>query len=130
VVAAGCTSTTTAATGSSTLATSVSARPTTDATLQIVSPAPNARTGADVSVKMRLDNAHLAPPTQTGGAIRGDQGHIHLSLDGQLIAMPLRLAEGLPPLRPGVHTVQAEFVASDHLPFRNRVVAAVTFDVR
>jgi hypothetical protein len=53
-----------------------------------------------------------------------------LSLDGRLIAMPLRLAERLPKLQRGTHTVQAEFVASDHLPFDNRVVAAVTFDTR
>ena len=44
--------------------------------------------------------------------------------------MPLQLAEPLPTLSPGVHTVEAEFVASDHLPFANRVVAAVTFSVR
>ena len=51
-------------------------------------------------------------------------------VDGTLVAMPLRLTEQLPKLSPGSHTVQAEFVASDHLPFANRVVAAVTFSVR
>lgn len=130
LIAAGCSSTSTAATGGSGPTTAASARPKTNATLQIVSPAPNDRTGPDVRVTMRLDGAHLVPATQTGGAIRPDAGHIHLSLDGQLIAMPLRLTEGLPRLRSGEHTVQAEFVASDHLPFGNRVVAAVTFDVR
>ena len=79
---------------------------------------------------MRLENAHLVPPTQVGGQLSGDRGHIHLSIDGQLIAMPLRLDERLPDLPPGPHTVEAEFVASDHLPFANRVVAAVTFRVR
>jgi hypothetical protein len=105
-------------------------RPPTPATLQIVSPAPNSRTGPSVDVTMRLDHAHLAPPTQIGGAVRPDVGHIHLSVDGQLVAMPLRLTDRLAPLQPGAHTVQAEFVASDHLPFDNRVVAAVTFEVR
>jgi hypothetical protein len=107
-----------------------STRPSTPATLQIVSPAPNDRTGPDVDVTMLLRGAHLAPPTQTGGAVRPNVGHIHLSVDGSLVAMPLRLAEQLPRLRPGPHTVLAEFVASDHLPFDNRVVAAVSFDVR
>jgi hypothetical protein len=127
--AAGCSSTTNA-TSSASGATTSGPRPKTNATLQIVSPGPNDLTKPDVQVTMRLGGAHLAPPTRTGGAVRPDEGHIHLSLDGQLIAMPLRLAEQLPPLRPGPHTVEAEFVATDHLPFDNRVVAAVTFAVR
>jgi len=79
---------------------------------------------------MRLAHAHLVAPTQIGGKLSPDRGHIHLSVDGQLVAMPLRLDERLPTLSPGPHTVEAEFVASDHLPFANRVVAAVTFSVR
>lgn len=130
LVAAGCSSGTTATTSGAAPTSTSTPRPSTNATLEILSPSPNARTGPEVRVIMRLDNAHLAPATQTGGAVRPDEGHIHLSVDGQLVAMPLRLAEPLPPLRPGPHTVQAEFVATDHLPFDNRVVAAVTFDVR
>jgi hypothetical protein len=129
VFTAGCGSSTNA-TSASGATTTAGPRPRTNATLQIVSPAPNDRTKPDVQVTMRLGGAHLAPATQTGGAVRPDVGHIHLSLDGQLIAMPLRLAERLPRLRPGSHTVEAEFVATDHVPFDNRVVAAVTFDVR
>jgi hypothetical protein len=128
--AAGCSASTKAATTGSGSTTTGATRPRTNATLQIVSPAPNDRTGPDVRVTMRLDGAHLAPATQTGGAVRPDEGHIHLSLDGTLIAMPLRLVEPLPHLGPGSHTVEAEFVASDHMPFDNRVVAAVSFDVR
>jgi len=33
-------------------------------------------------------------------------------------------------LTPGAHSVQVEFVAIDHLPFSNRVVAAVLFTVK
>jgi hypothetical protein len=128
--ATGCSAGTKAATGGSAATTSNAPRPKTSATLQIVSPAPNDRTGPDVQVTMRLGGAHLAPASQTGGAVRPDEGHLHLSLDGALIAMPLRLAERLPRLRAGSHTVEAEFVASDHMPFDNRVVAAVSFDVR
>jgi hypothetical protein len=105
-------------------------RPATNATLQITSPAPNADTATSVEVTMRLVNAHLVAPTQVGGQLSGDRGHIHLSVDGALVAMPLRLDERLPRLAPGPHTIEAEFVASDHLPFANRVVAAVTFRVR
>jgi hypothetical protein len=110
--------------------TTIAARPATQAHLVIVSPAPNAATGRTVELVVRLDHARLAPPTQVGGALRSDRGHIHVSVDGVLVSMPLRLSDPLPRLTPGSHTVQAEFVASDHLPFANRVVAAVTFRVR
>ena len=79
---------------------------------------------------MTLSGARLSPRTQTGGPLRPDRGHIHVLVDGNLVSMPVQLRDRLPILTPGVHTVQAEFVASDHLPFANRVVAAVTFDVR
>ncbi len=79
---------------------------------------------------MQLDGAHLVPPTQVGGALRGDEGHIHVSVDGQLVAMPLVTSYQVTNLVPGSHTVEAEFVAADHLPFSNRVVAAVTFQVQ
>jgi len=81
-------------------------------------------------VKLRLERAHVVPATQVGGALRPDAGHIHLSVDGQLVAMPQRLDYSLTGLTPGSHTIEAEFVASDHLPFANRVVAAVTFEAR
>ena len=125
VLAGGC--------GSSTRAVntiSLPPRPSTPATLQILFPAPNSQVSRNVAVTMRLANAHLVPPTQVGGAILPDRGHIHLLLDGQLIAMPLQLSARLPRLSAGMHTVEAEFVASDHLAFANRVVAAVTFHVR
>jgi hypothetical protein len=109
--------------------TAIPVRPSTAATLQILAPTPNAHTGSRVRVSLRLDHAHLVPATQVGGILRPDEGHIHLSLDGQLVAMPSQLTDPLPLLRAGGHTVEAEFVASDHLPFADRVVAAVTFTV-
>jgi hypothetical protein len=43
------------------------------------------------------------------------------------------MAYGLAPLvnglTPGPHTLQSEFVANDHQPFGNRVIAAVLFKV-
>jgi hypothetical protein len=107
--------------------TATAGRPSTVATLEISAPAPNAVTGRNVNLVLRLGHARLVPPTQVGGRLYPDRGHIHVSVDGQLVAMPLRLTDALPTLSPGVHTVEAEFVASDHLPFANRVVAAVTF---
>ncbi len=105
-------------------------RPTTDARVEITSPAPNAVTGRIVDLAVRLDDARLVPAVQVGGRIRPDRGHLHVSVDGQLVSMPNRLRDRLPPMTPGTHTIQAEFVAADHQPFANRVVAAVTFRVR
>jgi len=119
----GCTST-------SPSGTSLSRRPSTSATLEISSPAPNAITGRTINLVLRLEHARLVPPVQVGGRLFPDRGHIHVSVDGQLVAMPLQLTDPLPILSPGTHTVEAEFVASDHLPFANRVVAAVTFQVK
>jgi hypothetical protein len=95
-----------------------------------VTPGPNDRTGPRVIVQLRLERAHVVPATQVGGALRPDAGHVHLSVDGQLVAMPQRLRYALTGLQTGSHTIEAEFVASDHVPFANRVVAAVPFEVR
>lgn len=104
-------------------------RPRTRATVEIVEPAPNATTGPDTTVRLRLTGAELIPGTQISGGVQPRRGHIHLSVDGQLYSMTDSLTQEIRALTPGVHTVQAEFVAADHLPFRNRVVAAVSFEV-
>jgi hypothetical protein len=102
-------------------------RPTTTARLLIVSPTPNQVTGSIVNLQLNLIGARVVPPAQVKGKLRGDEGHIHVSVDGQLVSMTYGLTQQLPALPPGSHTVQAEFVASDHLPFANRVVTAVIF---
>ena len=79
---------------------------------------------------MTLAHARLASRLEPGVGVRPDRGHVHVSVDGTLIAMPVGLSAPLPELSAGEHTVQAEFVAADHVPFANRVVAAVTFEVR
>ncbi len=100
-------------------------RPTTPAKLLIVSPEPNAVTGASVDLKLQLDNATVVAPTTVSG-VNPDEGHIHVSVDGKLVSMTYGLSQPIT-VTPGTHTIQAEFVASDHRPFANRVVAAVSF---
>ena len=107
---------------------SAAQRPFTPARLEILTPGPNEVTGADLSVRLQLTGAREVPTSQ--GAIRPDEGHIHLSLDGTLVAMTSGVTDDLHGLLPGPHSIQAEFVAVDHAPFRNRVVAAVLFSVR
>ena len=60
---------------------------------------------------------------------RSNEGHIHVSLDGRLLSLYSGLEQSMTGLAPGSHVVQAEFVAADHGPFRNRVIAAVPFTV-
>ncbi|MFN2607856.1 MAG: hypothetical protein ABR511_08160 [Acidimicrobiales bacterium] len=104
------------------------ARPTTTARLQITSPTPNQVTGPDLSLELNLIGAKVVPAAS--GPLRPDEGHIHVSVDGKLVSMTYGTTQDLHGLTPGSHSVQAEFVATDHAPFRNRVVAAVLFQVQ
>ena len=103
-------------------------RPATSARIQIVSPTPYQETGPDVTVQVKLIGAREVP--QVSGPIRPDEGHIHVSLDGAVVAMAYQDSQVLKGLTPGEHSVQVDFVAVDHVPFRNRVTAAVVFIVR
>jgi len=103
------------------------ARPTTAARLAIVSPTPNEVTKPDLTIQLRLDGAEVVQTTT--GPLRPDQGHIHVSVDGQLVSMAYGTSQDLHGLAAGPHTLQAEFVATDHAPFNNRVLAGVIFQV-
>jgi hypothetical protein len=102
-------------------------RPTTTARLQIVAPKANEETGPDVTLQFVLTGAKIAP--RTGGKPSPDEGVIHINLDGE-VALVYSTVEDLVDLEPGEHTVKAEFVAADHAPFKNRVLASVRFRVR
>jgi hypothetical protein len=104
-----------------------SKRPHTGARLAIVSPTANEVTNSTVHLQFDLVGAKVVPVTKT--ALRGDEGHIHVSLDGKLVSMQYGLTQDLPEVPPGNHTIEAEFVAADHAPFANRVIAAVAFRV-
>jgi hypothetical protein len=105
-----------------------SGRPTTKAKLTIESPTPNQVVGPDFTIKLNLVGATVVP--FVSGKLRGDQGHIHVSVDQQLISMATTTTQDLHGIKPGRHSLQAEFVASDHLPFKNRVVAVTLFVVQ
>ena len=109
-------------------ATTGSARPHTNAQLAILQPTPNAVTGPNVMIQLSLVGAHIVPSTSPN--VRPDEGHIHLYVDSKLVSMYYKLTEAITGLKPGLHSVRAEFVGSDHLPFANRVVASVVFTVQ
>ena len=104
-------------------------RPTSTARLEITSPSPGdaiAGGSADVEVSLRLIGGTIVPLTTT--RIAPNQGHIHVYLDGHLLAMTGLDATII--ATPGQHTLRAEFVAADHGPFRPPVTASVTFTVQ
>ena len=103
-------------------------RPTTPARIQIVQPGPNDVSGANVHLVVDLIGAQVV--AANAGPIRPGEGHIHVSLDGQLVSMAYGTTQDLPNTSPGPHSIQAEFVATDHQPFANRVVASVLFTVK
>jgi len=76
---------------------------------------------------LNLDGAKVVNQTTT--RVQGDEGHIHLYVDGKLVTMNYGLRQRLPRLPPGQHVVQAEFVAADHAPFDPRVLTQAAFQV-
>ena len=102
------------------------ARPASTAKLTILTPR-NGQTISRQTPELRLSLAGAKIVTQTSTHIRPDQGHVHLLVDGKLVAMNYGLDERLPTLSPGQHVVQVEFVAADHDPFEPRVLAQAAF---
>jgi hypothetical protein len=96
------------------------------ATLSFVEPAEGARVGDDqLEVVLDLEGATVVQGTSS--SLAPDEGHIHLSVDGQLVSMTYGEVQvvDLRPWGPGPHTIEAEFVASDHLAFDPPVVTRV-----
>jgi hypothetical protein len=101
-------------------------RPVSTARIQILEPTPNQVTGTDVAVRISLTGGREVEPAE--GPLRPGEGRIHVFLDGQLAATG-GTDHRLSVPQPGPHSVQVEFMATDQLPFRNRVIAAVLFTV-
>ena len=103
-------------------------RPRSTATLAFAEPQKDVRTSADqMTVRLDLQGGTITAVTST--SVAPDTGHIHLSLDGALVSMSgdtIQVVD-LRALAPGSHTLTAEFVAADHLPFDPPVTASVTF---
>lgn len=109
-------------------------RPSSPAELTIVEPEPGAvYPPENVPVRLELQNAEIVEEVSTD--LRGDRGHIHLVLDGETVTLLGGLDENLAELveggelEPGMHILEAEFVAADHGFFLPRVITTVTFQV-
>jgi hypothetical protein len=113
--------------GSTSAATS--SRPASPAKLTIVSPTDGEQIhGSTVHVAVELTGAKIVQATSTN--IVPTEGHLHVYLDGEIVAMNFGLTDDVPNVTPGPHVLQAEFVASDHLPFDPRVIAQTTFEAK
>ena len=111
-----------------TAAAATAPRPSSPAKLTIETP----RQGQTVKqtrpeLVLALDGGKVVNQTTT--RVQGDEGHIHLYVDGKLVAMNYGLRQRLPQLPPGQHVVQVEFVAADHAPFDPRVLTQAAFEV-
>jgi len=127
VVAAGCGSKTTTGGGpSGTPSPEGSPNPSTSAQIAIVQPtAGSSVSGPTVHVVLTLSGATLVPPGTVSG-VDPTQGHIHLSLDGEIVSMTSGLTYDMP-VTPGQHLLQAEFVANNHQSFNPRDLKTVVF---
>jgi len=106
-----------------------SARPSTRATVEILSPRPGQvfhGNPAHVPVRVRVVGGKVVRFTSQN--LVPDEGHVHLFVDGALVSMTYTLQRTVSVL-PGHHRLQAEFVAVDHGPFDPRVLASVPFQV-
>jgi hypothetical protein len=106
-----------------------STRPHSTAHIAILSPTSGqVFRGAQVrvQVRLRLTGGRIVPFTSTN--LIPNEGHIHVFVDGRIVSM----TQSLDPrvwVVPGIHRLQAEFVAVDHLPFSPPVLASVVFRV-
>ena len=108
--------------------TAVATRPSSPAKLTIETPR-NGQTVHQDRPEVRLELVGAKIVNQTTTRIPGDQGHIHLVVDGKLVNMNYSLRQRLPQLPPGQHVLQVEFVAADHAPFEPRVLTQAAFEV-
>jgi hypothetical protein len=103
------------------------ARPSSPAKLTIESPRNGQTVGERAELRLGLDGGKIVNQTTT--RVQGDEGHIHLLVDGKLVDMNYGLRQRLPQLPAGQHVVQVEFVAADHAPFDPRVLTQAAFQV-
>jgi hypothetical protein len=104
-------------------------RPHSTARIEILAPARNAVVRGDrMEVDVELIGGRITPLTTT--KLTPTTGHVHVSIDGQLLSMTTatRSEVDISGLGDGEHLLEADFVAADHGPFDPPVRATVPFD--
>lgn len=103
-------------------------RPSSTANLKILSPANGeVIVGSTAGVRVRLSGARIIAATTNH--IVPDEGHLHVYLDNRITSMNFSKRGTIGDLKPGMHVLRVEFVASDHAPFDPRNFTSVTFEV-
>jgi hypothetical protein len=104
-------------------------RPSSLATVEILEPKQGSTViGATAHIVLKLNGAKII--TETTTAIRPDEGHVHLYVNGQIVSMNYGLEQDIP-VTPGTLVLRAEFVAADHAPFSPRVQSTeIVFTVK
>jgi hypothetical protein len=105
-----------------------SVRPTSTASIHIVKPTPGQmESGSTLDIVMTLPGGTIVDATTL--KLTPNTGHIHLLMDGRLISMTYGLVQeiSLQGVKPGSHTLTAQFVAADHGQFNPPVTTSVTF---
>ena len=103
-------------------------RPASTATIAFLQPREHERVrGSEMNVVLNLQGGTIVQTTTT--SIAPGTGHVHLLLDGTLVSMTYGTEQvvDLSEVPAGPHTLTAEFVAADHLPFAPPVTASVDF---
>ena len=85
--------------------------------------------GKSLSVSLELEGGRIVKQVTTKN-LTPDEGHVHVSVDGELLTQTFGLSQELKMPKRGKHLLQAEFAAKDHGPFDPRVLNAVSFTVK
>mgnify|MGYP000147275496 CR=1 FL=1 len=99
-----------------------------DVTVSITSPVDGSTVPADedLMIEVEIVNGSLVSGTTSTDP---SEGHIHIYVDGRVVAMPSSLSETIVPARslpPGEHEVIVEFTQANHTSFAPPVQTAVT----
>lgn len=94
-----------------------------DATITIVSPEAGAEVPANEPFPLRVElgNASLTTANQSADP---SEGHLHVYVDDELIAMPTDATPEVE-LEPGSHVITVEFTQADHRSFEPRILDKV-----
>lgn len=104
------------------------ARPSSNATVEILAPKPNAAISGDkIDIRVRLSGGRIVK--EVSRKLNSTEGHLHVSVDGAILSQTYGLEQEIESPAPGKHLLQVEFVAKDHGPFNPRVLASSPFEV-
>jgi hypothetical protein len=94
--------------------------PAPDVTVEIQQPSDGdvMPAGRTFSLDVQIEGGELTDDTQSSDPTRG---HLHVFVDGELIAMPATPTPEVQ-LEPGEHDVAVEFAAADHRSFSPKII--------